>query len=238
MQWQDKGIITSARKYGENSAIVGIFTPSHGMKKAMVRSINSKKNRGVYQVGNIVDVVWRGRLAEQLGNFYCELDEAIPLICLASSKRLLAIEAICYIVENIIPENYAHSSVFEQMITLLQRIKLDDHWQIYQIYFELELLLQGGFRLELDKCAATGQEEDLFYVSPKSGKAVCKNAGDPYAKKLLLLPNFLKKEYNGEEITEKDITNGLYLCRYFFQKHIFSENKEFPLARIRLESVT
>lgn len=238
MQWQDKGIILSAQKYAENSAIVAIFTPQYGIRKGLVRSVSSKKNRGIYQPGNIVDATWRGRLEEQLGNFSCELVVPIPALCLYSQLRLAVISSVCVLLERLLPEHDPHPTLFSDVESLLIQVKLDHHWQPSLVFFELELLSQCGFRLELSECAVTGRKDALYYVSPKTGRAVCQEAGLPYHEKLLRLPEFLIKNVEDEAVPVEELQQGLRLSRFFIEKYLFSQfHHDFPHVRTALEQL-
>jgi DNA repair protein RecO (recombination protein O) len=239
MQWHDKGIILSVRKYGENSGIVSLFTPSRGVHKGLVRGVSSPKNCGIYQTGNIVDANWRGRLAEQLGSFSCELQTPIAALCLRSNIRLTAMQAMCQILEVSLPEHDAHPTLYEQAETVLLHMSHDHpHWCALFSLYELELLSECGFRLDLSKCAATGVSESLTYVSPKSGRAVSQTAGKPYHDKLLPLPAFLMDRAQLAQASAIEIRQGLHLCRFFMEKYVFSHaDKAVPDVRYRLEAL-
>ncbi len=235
MQWQDEAIILSARKFGEGSAIVTLLASEHGVCSGMVRSVSGKKNRAIYQVGNKVDVTWRGRLAEQLGGFSAEVVKAYSSLVLQNNIQLMALCSACYLVEKCLPEREPHPHMYQLLLQLLHAIAHDENWLPFYVQFELELLQELGFGLDLSECAATGELEELVYVSPKSGRAVSKAAGEPYRTKMLALPPFLLENEENDAITMLEIKNGLALTGYFLNKYVYMPHGwELPDVRARL----
>lgn len=233
MQFTESAVILSTSKYGENSAIATLFTSGKGIYKGMVRGITGAKQRGIYQQGNIVSASWRGRLEDHLGNFSCEPDESIAAFFINDSKRLAALSSVCSLIEKTLPERDPHPTLFDKFKEFLINLKNDSLWELHYVLLELELLSELGFRLELWQCAATGITEDLLYVSPKSGKAVSRDAGERYKDRLLKLPNFLGSR-NISNICGREISNGLVLSGYFLNKYIFEPHGyKMPPARLR-----
>ena len=234
VQWNDQAIILSTRKYGESSGILSLLSKEHGLFNGLVRGISSKKNCGIYQVGNFIEATWKGRLSEHLGNFNAELITPNAAILMGCPVRLAALNSICTILETTLPEREPAEQIYYHLKSFIQHLKDERHWQLYYILLEIELLSHLGFRLDLSSCAATGKTENLAYISPKSGRAVCESAGEPYKSKLLKMPDFLKNDGNWRYDSEQ-INNGLEIGAYFLEKYIYKpQNKSLTVARLRL----
>lgn len=232
MNISGKAIILQTKKYSENSAIATLFTKEYGIIKGMVRNISSKRNRGIYQISNIVEFVWSARLEEQLGSLKCELDQAIAFEYLDDPIKLIAIESICYLLELLIPQKEVNKNIFYYLYSFLNVSLKNDEWLEDLVRFEINLLSNCGFGLDLTSCAASGVTENLIYVSPKTGRAVSLEAGENYKNKLLILPQFiLQKEGKAQQVN--DIINGFKLTQYFFNK-ILTEFQYLPAARTYL----
>jgi DNA repair protein RecO (recombination protein O) len=237
MNWTDTAIILTTKKHGESSGVVSLLSSEHGFFKGLVRGISGKKQCGTYQSGNLVEATWRGRLSEHLGNFTAELTTPNAALLLHCPKRLAALSSICAILENTLPEREQAQKIFTHLQSFLEVLKNDTHWQLYYVLLEIELLSHLGFRLDLDSCAATETTENLAYISPKSGRAVCKNAGQPYHDKLFKMPKFLINGQNND-YNPQEISNGLDICAYFLEKYIFKpHNAKLPVARLRFSEM-
>ena len=184
MEWRDEGVILSVRRHGETSAIAEILTAGHGRVMGLVRGGRSKQQRPVLQAGNTVQAVWRARLEEQLGTFVLEpldlkagaiMEEPFRLAGLATLSALSQLQ----------PEREPHPRVYEALRIVLDAIDNDAVWPALLVRWELGLLDELGFGLDLSKCAATGARDGLVYVSPKSGKAVSAAAGEPFSTLLI-----------------------------------------------------
>lgn len=236
MQWNDQAIILKTSKYSESSGIVSVLTKNHGRFKGLVRSITSPKNRGTYQSGNLVQTSWRARISEQLGNFTSELTTPFASYCMDDALAITAISSLCTLLDTTLPERDPHPELFDATYELLCQILQDERWIVDYIYFELFLLQALGFSLELHHCAVTNQTDHLIYVSPKSGKAVSRNAGLPYHHKLLPLPGFLIDR--SKPITILDLNHALQLSAYFLNKYVFQPHGLLlPAARAQLPSL-
>ena len=234
MNWTDTAIVLSCRKFGENGAILRLLTLSHGVYGGVVRAAHSKANRGNIQPGNVVNASWQARLQEQLGTYTIELITPYAAHIMADAGRLAALTSACAMVEACLPERHPYPRFFAAMKQFLARLHEGDHWEQAYIELELALLAESGFGLDLSRCAATGGTADLVYVSPKSGRAVCLNAGAPYHEKMLPLPGFL----NGGAETPADIANGLALTAYFLEHWLLEPNgRKLPPARQRCQQL-
>lgn len=233
MEWTDEGIILSARKHGETSAIVTLLTRAYGRHAGLVRGGAGKGARGILQPGNRVEARWRARLAEHLGTLTCEMTHAFAAAVLDDADRLAALSAACAIAEAALPEREPFPPVYDGLLALLQAIE-NDVWPVAYVRWELGLLTQLGFGLDLSECAATGRNDQLAYVSPKSGRAVSMAAGEPYKGRLLALPAFLAGGGNGA--APGALLDGLRLTGHFLERHVFAAmGAAMPAARRRLE---
>jgi DNA repair protein RecO (recombination protein O) len=191
MHWNDSAILLSARKHGETSAVVRVLARGHGVYAGIVKGASSKANRGIVQPGNLVGAHWNARLSEHLGMFRLELAQAHAAHLMHDAARLAALSSCCALMETALPERHPYPALYAALEKLLSQLQTSDDWPLEYIRLELAILAETGFGLDLSKCAATGAVEDLLYVSPKSGRAVSRQAGEPYQDKLLKLPAFL-----------------------------------------------
>lgn len=236
-QWNDNAIILSSSKYGETSSIISLLTEQHGLYKGLVRGVSNKKNRGIFQPGNAVEATWKARLPEHLGTVSAELTTSYAAILMMDASKLAALSSLCAMCEALLPERDPCSLIYQQVHALLTLLQHGQHidWPLQYVRIELLLLAHGGFGLDLTECAATGCTENLLYVSPKSGRAVSREAGEPYKEKLLPLPSFLLKMAENKPISGEDIAKGLALTGFFLDKYNFAPyGKTLPAARERL----
>ncbi len=267
MDWSDDGIVLSARKYGESAAIVTLLTLANGRHAGLVRGGAGRRARGIYQPGNRVRATWRARLAEHLGSYSCELTHSWAADILDDSLRLMALSAACAMAEVTLADREPHPALFQGLTALLSNLALRPEtangaepghgaggdsggdsglaapWPARYARWELMLLRELGFGLDLASCAVTGDSDDLVYVSPRSGRAVSSGAGAPYKERLLPLPAFLTPAFQtGAETaddmaapTRGDINNGLALTGYFLERNVFAaHDRAMPAARVRL----
>lgn len=238
-QWDDVGIVLSVLPYGEQSAVVRLLTAEHGVFPGMVKGALSKKNRASFQPGNRLHVHWQARLDEHLGQFRCELEHSCAADMLASVLALRAINAITSLAATCLPERINERKIYNYVSELTLNVEAanDDvvAYASHYIRFEMALLEALGFGLDLASCAATGIEESeaLVYVSPKSGRAVCAEAGKPYHDKMLLLPDFLKAgEARKTAENLQQVLDGLALTGYFLESRVLRpDGKHLPNAR-------
>ena len=234
MEWSDTGIVLAARRHGENAAVVSLLTERHGRHAGLARGARGRRGRGLYQAGNTLSARWRARLAEHLGHYVCELVRARAGLLLDDPPRLAALAAVCALAESALPERHPYPRVYAALGRLLDALEATERWAEEVVRWELALLGELGFGLNLSTCAATGATEGLAYVSPRSGRAVSRGAGAPYADRLLPLPRFLR----GPDTAAggaADIADGLRLTGRFLDKHVFrGQGGRMPAARARL----
>ena len=234
MKWNDSGIILTASRHGENAYLAKIFTESHGRHAGLVRGAKSSHARGIYQPGNIVSFQWNARLEEHLGNFNCELLHPTAARVMTDALRLAALSSACGMLEIALPERYIYTDLYGKFFDLIKEIDAKNSWPAAYARFELALLSELGFGLDLSACAVTGTTSNLKYVSPRSGRAVSATAGADWKEKLLPLPGFLIAT-PGNNPETSDILASLRLTGWFLESHLFVTVK-MPAARERLLS--
>jgi DNA repair protein RecO (recombination protein O) len=246
MKWEDEGLILSVRPFSEKGSIACLLTPGHGRNMGWVHGSSKQAARALLQPGTLVQAHWQARLEEQLGTFRLEARSggvSGVLSCLFSKPLALsALSSAAALLETFLPEREPHPSLYNTFKGLLAALIQED-WLGTYFDFECHLLGAAGFRLDLTKCAATGGKEDLFYVSPRSGRAVCAQKGAPYHDKLLKMPNFVQ---NSTTLTRQDLLSGLDLTEYFMERYILPHGmsaqgvnargaRELPSARTRFK---
>src|SRR5579859_2006175 len=224
MQWIDEAVLLSARPHGETGLLVALLTREHGRHAGLVSFGQSKKHRPAWQTGTLFEIKWQARLAEHLGTVTGEGRTAY-------AARLGGVAAVCAVAEACIPEREPHPAAFAGLIAFLDELG-EDHWPSLYAHWELGILGELGFGLDLSVCAATGTSEDLVYVSPKSGRAVSARAGADYRDKMLPLPSFLRGGITRERA---EVAAALELTGFFLERHVLAPHgKALPAARSRL----
>ena len=232
MEWSDEGIVLSTRRHGEAAAIVSLLTPTHGRHAGLVRGGAGRRLRGVLQPGNRVAARWRARLAEHLGTMTCELTAAFAAPLLDDPLRLAGLSSACALVDVALPEREPQQSIHDGLLHLIESLS-GDVWPRLYVTWEVDLLRELGFGLDLERCAATGRNDTLAFVSPRTGRAVSLSAGEPYRDRLLALPSFLAGGAASD--TPSDIVDGLTLTAYFLEHHVLAAaGRPLPAARRRL----
>ena len=239
MEWNDSGIVLSARRHGEHAAVVSLLTAQHGRHAGLVHGARGRRGRGLYQPGNTLAARWRARLPEHLGRYTCELVRARAGVLLDDPPRLAALAAVCALSDATLPERHPYPRVYGAAVRLLDAIEAGERWAETVVRWELALLAELGFGLDLSACAATGAADGLAYVSPRSGRAVSRDAGAPHVARLLALPPFLLRPEGAAgdaaaPAPAADIVAGLRLTGWFLEKHVFAgQGGRMPPARER-----
>ena len=236
MQWSDEAVILSVRPHGDTQAVAEVLTRDHGRHLGLVYGGRSRKLRPVLQTGNHVDVVWRARLSEQLGAFVIEPRRAFGVEAMDDAAALAGLSSICALAR-ILPERDPHPNLYEVTMFVLGFLDDPSVWPALLVRWELALLDELGFGLDLKTCASTGTTDDLVFVSPKSGRAVSQTAGEPYKDRLLVLPPFLKGRAD-RTVEPADIKAGLALTAHFIETRVLApQNQPLPEVRQRLPSL-
>ncbi len=217
MLWQDEGIILAVRRHGESAAVVSVFTAGHGRHAGLVRGGASRKAAPVRQIGNLVQAAWRARLADQLGSVTLELARPVAALLLDKPDRLAGLCAACALLEAGLPERDPHPNLYSSLGGLIDALLQEETWWQRYVRFELDLLAELGFGLDLGSCAVTGSREVAF-VSPRTGRAVSRAGAGPYVDRLLPLPAFL---VGGGPPDTAQLRAGLQLTGAFLRRHLF-----------------
>ena len=237
MEWQDDAIVIGVRRLGEADVILEAMTRAHGRHLGVVRGGRSRRLQPALQAGNAVSLSWRARLDEQLGHFAVEPMRMRAAAFMGQRRTLYALTTIAALVR-LLPERDPHPSLFDALEIILNTMDQDDLAAPLLVRFEVALLAELGFGLDLTECAATGAKDRLVYVSPKSGRAVCEEAGEPYRERLFKLPAFLLDQANVGLPQESDVADGLALTGYFLERHLFgARNLPLPEAREALSTL-
>jgi len=235
MEWTDEGIVLGTRKHGEANAILELMTREHGRHLGLVRGGAGSRLRPVLQPGNSVGVTWRARIDEHLGHYLVEglsLRAAALLSCAHAVYGITYLAALC----RLLPERDPHPEVFAELNLVLEQIDERILAAALVARFELSLLADLGFGLDLSECAATGVGSELVYVSPKSGRAVSRAAGQPWRDKLLPLPDFLQTAESppvlANKLAAQELANAFALTGFFLARDVF-EPRGLPLPEAR-----
>ena len=232
MEWRDQGILLRSRRHGETSVIIEVFTPERGRHAGIVRGGTSRKIAPILQPGARLDLAWRARLEDHIGAFSVEPLRSRAAAAMASRQSLAGLNTVTALLCFCLPEREPHAPLYARTEALLDLLGDWDLWPLAYLQWELALLEDMGYGLDLSACAVTGVTEGLTYVSPKSGRAVsAKGAGD-WADKLLPLPDVLRGE---GDASDADIAQGFEVTGYFLGTHLAADlgNKPLPDARAR-----
>lgn len=220
MEWSDEAVIIGVRRHGESAAIVEAMTRAHGRHLGIVLGGRSERLRPLLQPGNGVSVRWRARLDEHLGNFQLE-----PLAMRAGRlmERAASLYGLTYAASllRLLPERDPHEALYEATCVLVDHLDTPEVAAPLMVRFEMAMLTELGFGLDLSACAATGATQELIYVSPRSGRAVSARAGAPYADRLLPLPAFVRGGFDGDTAPAEDVRAGFRLTGHFLEGHVF-----------------
>lgn len=231
MDWNDSGIVLGTKKHGESSVILEVMTLEHGRSMGLVRGGRSRKMQPVLQPGNAVNLSWHARLEEHLGQFQVEPDRMNAARLMESQTGLFGIQTIAAHLR-LLPERDKHIGLYQALLVLLDNLDAPENAGELVVRFELEMLNELGFGLSLNDCALTGATHRLSYVSPKTGRAVTKEAGAQWADKLLALPSFLSPETSSRACDE-ELLIARDLIGYFFKRNVYApRNLQEPLERL------
>ena len=218
MEWQGDGLILNTRKHGENSTIIDVLTRDKGRHTGLVRGGRSRTMRPVLQPGNLVNVVWRARLEDHLGAFSVDPHRMTVAAIIDDVHRLAGLTTITTLA-SLLPEREPHPRIYDASLLLIEHLQDDAIWPAVLVKWEMGLLEELGFGLDLSKCAVSGETASLTHVSPRTGRAVCAHEAEPWKDKLLVLPAFVTGASG--EASNAEIVQGLKLTGHFLSRHIF-----------------
>jgi DNA repair protein RecO (recombination protein O) len=221
MEWRDEALVMGVRRHGESSVIAELMTREHGRHLGMVRSGRSRAMQPVLQPGNSVEATWRARIEDHLGQFALEALRLRTSDLMASSQALHGVGLVSALLR-LLPEREPHAGLYEMASLIVDRLHQSGIAPALMVRFEMALLVELGFGLDLAECAATGSKDDLVYVSPRSGRAVSRLAGEPWRDKLLPLPDFLNLDDPEAAVAREAVQMGFRLTGFFLERDIFS----------------
>jgi DNA repair protein RecO (recombination protein O) len=236
MHWTDEGILLGTRRHGEANAIIEVMTRQHGRHLGLVRGAAGARLRPVLQPGNSIRVDWRARLDDHLGHYTVEGLRLRAASFLSASHAVYGVThlaALC----RLLPERDTHPEVHDLLEAALEHLDDPAIVALNVVRFELRLLAELGFGLDLASCAATGVRDDLVYVSPKSGRAVSRAAGAPWHDRLLRLPAFLDRDAVPDHPSPDELRDAFTLTGFFLTRHVL-EPRNLVFSETRQSLVT
>ena len=231
MEWEAPAIVLGIRPFGEGDALATLLTQEHGAHRGLARGGASRAKAGTWQVGNVVEARWVGRLADQLGSFTGELVHPGAALAMDDALALAVLSSACAVAEGALTEREPHPLVFAGLLALITQLATGPAVLTELVRWELALLSELGYGLDLERCAVTGEGERLAWVSPRTGRAVSEAAAGMWRDRLLPLPAFL----HGGPADATGWADGLALTGHFLARDAFgSQHKPLPPARERL----
>lgn len=232
MEWRGTGILLAVRRHGESSAIIEVFTEDQGRHAGVVRGGASRRIAPILQPGAQLDVAWRARLEDHIGSFTVEPVRSRADVAMADRMALAGLNTVTAMLSFCLPEREPHPPLYRRTEQLLDLLGQGELWPLAYLRWELALLQEMGYALDLASCAVTGSTEDLAYVSPKSGRAVSRAAAGEWASRLLPLPAVLRGE---GDAPNAEIAQGFVTTGHFLKAHLATDlgNKPLPEARAR-----
>ena len=231
MEWQAPAIVLAARPYGEGDALASVLTEEHGAHRGLARGGAARARAGTWQPGNLLQARWVARLPDQLGSLTGELVHPGAALALDDALALAVLSSACAVADAALTEREPHPRVFAGLLRLITRLSTGPAVLGELVQWELALLAELGYGLNLETCALTGAVERLAFVSPRTGRAVSEAAAGPWQGRLLPLPGFL----SGGAADAAGWADGLALTGHFLARDAFgSQHRGMPAARERL----
>ena len=236
MNWTDEGLLLSVNPHGEKSSIIQVLTRTKGLHAGIIQNAFSRKMSSTLQPGSQLHLNWSSRLEEHLGSYKVDLLKTRADIFLGNKLALDVFNSLSSLCISILAERDPMPEFYKITVKFLDQIVNQAKWEFLYLDWELQLLTSIGYGLDLKKCVATGTTDNLFYISPKSGKAVCKEKGLKYDNKLLRFPDILKDKKKDNEFSRSELVAGLSVTGFFLKKWItYSlQNKQTMSIRQRL----
>jgi len=236
IEWRDEGTVLAVRKHGETSVIAEVFTESHGRAAGVVRGGTSRRIAPALQPGSQVAVAWRARLEEHLGAFIVEPVRSRAAVAMGGRLPLAGLNAVVTLLSAVLPERDPHPALHARTTALLDLLDNEEVWPLAYLRWEVALLAEMGFALDLARCAVTGAREGLVHVSPRSGRAVSAAGAGDWADRMLPLPPVLR---GAGDAGPDEIATALHTTGYFIENRLIRSlgDRPMPAARARLVSV-
>ncbi len=233
MEWRAEGLLLSQRRHGETAAIIEVFTEAHGRHAGIVRGGASRKTAPLLQPGAQLDLTWRARLEDHLGVFTVEPVKSRAGVLMEDRLLLAGLNALTGLLIFALPEREAHPALYSRTLAVLDMMEEGPFWTLAYLRWEMALLEDLGFGLDLSSCAATGATEGLAYVSPRTGRAVSASGAGAWAERLLPLSPALVGAGDG---SVREVSEGLRVTGHFLETQLAPAlgNKPVPAARHRL----
>jgi len=231
MDWRENGVLLAARRHGETAAIIEVFTRDHGRHAGVVQGGQSRKVSPLLQPGADLDLAWRARLSEHIGTFRIEPVRSRAHL-MADRLTLAALNATSALLVFALPEREAHPELFDRTVALLDFIGASEVWPLAYLRWEMALLQELGFGLDLETCAVTGATEGLAFVSPRTGRAVTEAGAGAWKEQLLPASPELLGTGDGNR---EGVLQGLRVTGHFLAHHLAPAlgDKSLPAARQR-----
>ena len=230
MEWRDQGFLLTVRPHGETAAIIEMFTACHGRHAGVVRGGAGRRMAPVLQPGAQLDLTWKARLDAHIGSFSVEPLQSRVAQVLADRLALAGLNAICALLAFALPERDPHPGLYAGSVALLDLLAQGGDWPLAYLRWELALLEDLGFGLDLTRCAVTGVSAGLEFVSPRSGRAVSRAGAGDWADRLLALPVCLSGQ---GPATPAQLAQGLALTGHFLGNHLAPALGDRPLPEAR-----
>ncbi|MGY9047622.1 DNA repair protein RecO [Puniceibacterium antarcticum] len=230
MDWRDTGILLTTRKHGESSAILEVFTPTRGRHAGVLRGATSRKIAPSLQPGAQLDLSWRARLEDQLGSFTVEPQRSRAALAMTDRLSLAGLNAVVSLLAFCLPDREAHLALYQRTESLLDLLGQPDIWPLAYLRWEMALLEDMGFGLDLTACAATGANDQLIYVSPRTARAVSASGAGDWADRLLPLPGVM---LGTGDATNAEIALALTTTGHFMHNRLATSLGDRPLPNAR-----
>lgn len=232
MEWRDQGILLAVRRHGENSAIIDVFTEHHGRHAGIVRGGASRRMGPILQPGAQLDVAWRARLEEHIGSYKVEPVRSRSANAMSDRLALAGLNAVTGLLTFALPERESQNSIYRRTMGVLDLLGDPEIWPLAYLRWEVGLLEDLGFGMDLRTCAVTGSSEDLIYVSPRSGRSVSRQGAGDWVDKLLPLPPVLLRQ---GAAPDREIAQALETTGFFLNEHLapMMGNRPLPESRAR-----
>ena len=225
----DEGYIINLRRHGEKSLILTLLTKEHGKIIGYAKNCLSPKNLGIYQQGNSVHIEAYARIEENMWNLRVELLRAHAAEFIVSPAKLAVLSSLCSLCSAVMPEGQPIENLYQYVDNFFNFIN-EDNWLTHYCSFEFYLMNFLGISLDLEKCSVTGSYDNLRYISPKTGNAVCAEVGYPYRDKLYDYPAFILQHKMFPSLHE--VKNLLQMTEFFMKKNFFkTHDLKFPPNR-------